>query len=208
MESIEAGGGLFSAALLRAVGSESGRPDRPLPVTARSISEQVNLHLANLSGGRQTPTFFAGGPSNTTFFVEGTKGVVRRALVIGSGNTSDSAFRPLQWAEVDAKRMSERLKTLGFEVTTLLSPTKREVLAALGSLRHKERSDVLAVFYSGHAAVGASPAGTGWIASDSTRSQTTWIPIEQVKEAMSLSNAKSKWYFIDADYSAELVTSR
>jgi hypothetical protein len=205
MESPQAGGGLFSAALLRAMTQRSGNPLKPFPITARSLSEDLNLHVASLSGGRQTPSFYATGSVDTTFFVPGTESTVRRALVIGSGKTSDPVFSPLQFPEIDAKRLSDRLREFGFEVTTLINPTKAEVSTALKRLQALERTDVLGVFYSGHAAVGTSPAITGWITSDSTRVQSTWVPIEEVKQAISLANAKTKWYFVDADYSAELL---
>ena len=73
----------------------------------------------------------------------------RAALVIGINEYQN--VPKLEKAVADAQAMANELKTLGFEVTPLINPTRRNIYAALSAITGKlQPGDTMLLHYSGH----------------------------------------------------------
>ena len=96
------GGGMFTQALIRALQPRPGtRPGTSLALTGKTLAERLNVELATLSEGRQTPTFWTAGNPDTAFSQD--QGAPKRALLIGAGDFADPKVTKLRGPEIDAK---------------------------------------------------------------------------------------------------------
>lgn len=127
----------------------------------------------------------------------------RFALVVGA-NAGDPGEQPLRYAEADAHRFAEVLRTVGHfaarDVVVLASASAADVRKALADLdarvRQAQDDSMLLVFYSGHAD------------SSSLHLGGTRFRLEELRDAVAKSTAATRLLVIDACQSGALTRAK
>jgi hypothetical protein len=195
---IPATGGAFTNALIR------GLTARDI-VTAQTLGKFVQYEVANLTGGRQTPVFSVTGTADAPLFAakHGLSSPRVVALVIGISKYADPSLSLPEVAS-EATAMAKALRERGAEVKVLVDANRLAIATALSAAARDSTDAAFVVYFAGHSSISAGILG--WLATDSSPADpSTWLPIQEVKAAMSYSQAKTRWLFVDSTSSGDLL---
>jgi hypothetical protein len=193
-------GGSFTQSLIRGLTASN-------IVTARSLGELVQDEVPKFSSGGQTPVFSITGSGDAPLFAArgGLKSPKVVAIVIGISSYQDPLLPPPNSAAY-ATAMAKTLRERGAEVTALIDADREAITAALSKVARDSTDAAFVIYFSGHSSIRAETGVLGWLASDSSpNNPSTWISIQDVKVAMSNSQARTRWLFVDSTSSGDLL---
>lgn len=128
------------------------------------------------------------------------------ALVIGANNYT--SLPKLRSAINDAKAVATVLEELyGFEVETLIDPTRREIVVALDRLRQRlDIDDNLLIYYAGHGILDHAAGRGFWLPVDaSDETMVDWVSTATITDTLRAAIAKHVMLVVDSCYSGSLT---
>jgi len=128
------------------------------------------------------------------------------ALVIGIDEYK--YLTPLKTAIADAKEMAKVLKdNYGFKVTTLLNPTRGDIIDELDDLRSKLKfKDNLLIYYAGHGWLDDKADQGFWLPADAKPNRrSNWVSNDILTGTLKAIEAKHVMIVADSCYSGRLV---
>jgi uncharacterized caspase-like protein len=130
------------------------------------------------------------------------------ALVIG---IMDYQYLPdLPTVGNDTRAVAEILKgDYGFQVKSLLNPSRADILIALSQCRRKlTEQDNLLIYYAGRGWLDAAADEGYWFPSDATRdAEVNWVSNSSITAAIRAIRAKHVMIVVDSCYSGKLLRS-
>jgi hypothetical protein len=140
----EGGGNPFASALIEALTKDK--------LTFGEFRDELARLTVIKSRGRQVPDFVDWTAENGRPFLPRPLGEVREALVVVFANYSDSGWAAsLPGAQHDLVRVGDQLARLGFNVESVLDPTRTELEARLSDFSRRSAASRVALLYvTGH----------------------------------------------------------
>lgn len=182
----------------------------PLP---SEYSAGVNLTKLDRTQSQQSETISEEEPPESSIrerldkarFVPSSSGS-RYALLIG---INDYDFLPdLQTAIQDAQALGDELETgYGFEITSLVNPTRGEVIRKLSAYRSKLSSeDKLLIYYAGHGWLDEDAEEGYWLTRDAEEDNpANWLSNSTISSYLKSIQAKHLMVIADSCYSGTLT---
>lgn len=128
------------------------------------------------------------------------------ALVIGANNYKN--LPKLRSAVRDANAVAAVLKELyGFQVETLIDPTRRDIVVALDKFRQKlDVNDNLLIYYAGHGILDHAAGRGFWLPVDaSDETMVDWVSTATITDTLRAAVAKHVMLVVDSCYSGALT---
>lgn len=128
------------------------------------------------------------------------------ALVIGANDYK--SLPKLRSAVADAEAVASVLKELyGFEVETLIDPTRRQIVVALDKMRQRlDVDDNLLIYYAGHGILDHAAGRGFWLPVDaSDETMVDWVSTATITDALRAAVAKHIMLVVDSCYSGALT---
>ena len=128
------------------------------------------------------------------------------ALVIGANEYQ--SLPKLKSAVSDAKAVAAVLQELyGFDVQTLINPTRRDIVVALDKLRQRlDIDDNLLIYYAGHGILDHAAGRGFWLPVDaSDETMVDWVSTATITDSLRATVAKHVMLVVDSCYSGSLT---